>query len=465
MAIVIAVVLLVVGSVLFHFLSPWQLTPLASNWGNIDATLNLTLIVTGAVFVAVNLFMAWCIYRYRYDANRRSRYDPEDKRLEAWLTGLTTVGIAMLLAPGLLVWNAFVQVPEDHHTVEVVGAQWHWMFRYPGEDGELGRSDPRLISDANPFGIDPDDPASQDDILIFTPRGYLPADRPVLLNLRARDVLHNFKVPNFRAKMDMVPGQVTQMWLTPTRVGEFDLICAQLCGIGHFAMRGAVHVVDGNEFDEWLATQPTFADLQALPAADPQIGARHYASCIACHGADGLGNQALNAPAIAGMEAWYTERQLQYFRDGVRGAHPEDEVGRQMVAFANILDAEASRQVAAYIESMEAAPAVATVEGDAARGERVYRTCGGCHGRDGQGLLSTNAPRLAGMDDWYQMRQLEHFQRGVRGGHPDDMYGPQMRDMSRILVNDRAMRDVLAYINTLTGYENSIRPELAKRDN
>lgn len=466
MAIAIAVVVLLIATVAFHLLSPWNLTPLASNWGAIDSTINLTFWVTGLVFIAVNLFMAWCIVRYRYDKNRRALYEPEDKKLEGWLTGLTTLGIAALLAPGLIVWNQFVHVPEEAHEIDVVASQWHWYFRYPGEDGELGRTDPRLISDDNPFGMAPDDPAGQDDILVVTPRGYLPVDRPVKINLRARDVLHNFKVANFRAKMDVVPGQVSYMWLTPTRVGEFDLICAQLCGIGHFAMRGSIRIVEEDDFQAWLAEQPTFGELWNREPPDIAAGERHYTNCIACHGVAGEGNRALNAPAIAGMEAWYTKRQLEYFRTGARGAHEDDEYGRQMVPFANIVrDPDDVRNLAAYIEQMEPAEVAATVEGDAHRGERLYRTCGACHGRDGQGLHATNAPRLAGLDDWYQERQLRHFQDGVRGGHADDLYGPQMRDMSKILVNEAALRNVLAYINTLTGHEKPrMQPELAGRN-
>lgn len=466
MAIAIVVVLLLVASVSFHLLSPWTLTPLASNWGAIDSTINLTFWVTGFVFIAVNLFMAWCIVRYRYDKNRRSLYEPEDKKLEIWLTGLSTVGIAALLAPGLLVWNNFVDVPDDAHEVEVVGSQWHWYFRYPGDDGELGLTDPRLISNDNPFGIDANDPAAADDILVDTPRGYLPVDRPVRLNLRSRDVLHNFTVANFRAKMDLVPGQVTYIWLTPTRAGEYDIACAELCGIGHFAMRGSVRVVEEEAYQAWLAEQPTFAELQSHGPPDVAAGERHYANCIACHGSDGQGNQALNAPAIAGMEPWYTKRQLDYFRNGIRGAHEDDEHGAQMRAFASIVsDPETERDLAAYIAQMPAVDVASTIDGDATRGKRIFRTCGACHGRDGQGTQATNAPRLAGLDDWYQKRQLEYFQRGVRGGHEDDLYGPQMSAMSKILIDDTAMQDVIAYINTLTGHEQSrTQPALAGRN-
>ena len=100
------------------------MTPIASNWVAIDDTIELTLYITGVVFVAVNLFMAWAIFRYRFDPSRRSHYEPENKKLEIWLTVITSVGVAVMLAPGLIVWADFVNVPEDADEVDVVGAQW-----------------------------------------------------------------------------------------------------------------------------------------------------------------------------------------------------------------------------------------------------------------------------------------------------------------------------------------------------
>ena len=126
MALVIALIVLTVGSVLFHFISPWYLTPLASNWSTIDFTIDLTFWVTGFVFVAINGFMAYAVYRYRYNKDRRSEYRPENTKLELWLTGLTSIGVAALLAPGLFVWAEFVTPPDSASEVEAVGRQWHW---------------------------------------------------------------------------------------------------------------------------------------------------------------------------------------------------------------------------------------------------------------------------------------------------------------------------------------------------
>jgi cytochrome c oxidase subunit II len=450
MAIAIALVLLLLGSVLFHFLSPWQLTPLASNWGSIDDTISITFWVTGFVFLAVNLFMAWAIVRYRWRADRRAEYEPENKKLEWWLIGVTTVGIAALLAPGLFVWANYVTVPDDAHEVEVVGKQWHWSFRFPGEDGQFGRVDTRLVTGDNPLGMDPEDPAGMDDVLIHSSRVLLPLDRPVKALLRSRDVLHNFQVAQFRAKMDLVPGQLSYLWVTPTRTGEFEILCAELCGIGHFAMRGMVEVVEPEVFDQWLAAQPTYASLLARAPPDAEAGKPLYAPCAACHGAQGEGNAQMNAPRLAGQDAWYLIRQLEYFKSGARGAHADDTHGQQMRAFAGMLaDRTAMADLAAYVETFPVPPPVISIDGNPQRAARLWRNCGACHGNEGQGLQATQAPRLAGLDDWYLERQLDNFRRGIRGRHPGDAYGWQMAEMARLVSGDNATRDLIAYINQL----------------
>ncbi len=133
MAMAIILILLIVGTVLFHFLSPWWFTPIASNWGAIDDTIGITFWVTGFVFVAVNLFLAYVVLRYRHRKQERAHYEPENKKLEWWLIGLTTLGIVSMLAPGLVVWAKFVNVPEDAAQFEVISQQWHWSYRFPGK--------------------------------------------------------------------------------------------------------------------------------------------------------------------------------------------------------------------------------------------------------------------------------------------------------------------------------------------
>jgi cytochrome c oxidase subunit 2 len=450
MPLAVILILLVVGTVLFHILSPWWFTPIASNWSMMDDTVKLTFWVTGFVFIAVNLFMAYAIVRFRHRRSQTALYKPEDNKLEWGLTIVTTVGVALLLTPGLFVWAKFVTVPQDAVEVEVVGQQWNWSYRLPGKDGTLGATDASLISADNPFGLDPHDPRGQDDVLVASPELHLPVGKPVKILLRSRDVSHQFAVPQFRVKMDMVPGMVTYFWFTPTRVGSFNVLCEQLCGVAHFAMRGRVVVDDEATYQAWLASQPTFAQTRATVAGDPLAGAALYAVCSACHGAQGQGNPALNAPKLARQASWYLARQLRNFKAGLRGADSRDVYGQQMSPMAATLaDDAAIGNVVAYIATLPDAPAGSTVHGDASRGQSLYTTCAACHGTAGQGVWATNAPRLAGMSDWYLARQLGNFQTGLRGAHAQDFPGAQMAQLAAALRDQRSVNDVVAYVGTL----------------
>ncbi len=449
MAIAVVLIVLIVGSVLFHFLSPWWLTPLASNWGTMDDTINITFWVTGFVFVAVNLFMAVAVIRYRYRKGRQAAYQPENKKLEVWLTVLTTAGVAAMLAPGLFVWAKFVDVPHDASVVEAVGQQWHWSYRFPGKDGVLGTVDSRFVSDRNPFGMNPDDPKGQDDVLVKSPEVHLPIGKPVKVLLRSKDVLHNLSVAQIRVKMDLVPGLVTYFWFTPTRTGKFDLLCEELCGIAHFTMRGKLIVDEEPAFQAWLASYPTFAQSLARAGGDADAGRPLYAACAACHGAQGEGNAALHAPKLSGQGDWYLRRQLKNFKQGARGTHDKDVFGKMMAPMAATLaDDAAIEDVIAYIRTLPDKPAPATVQGNPRNGQRRYVNCGSCHGSEGRGIEATNAPRLKGMSDWYLRTQLKNFRDGIRGGHPRDMYGPQMAMMAAAFTDERAIDDLIAYIGT-----------------
>jgi len=255
--------IIIIASIIFHFWSPWWWTPVASNWGNIDTTIILTFWVTGGVFVAICLFMAYCVWRYRYRPDRRAEYEPENKKLEWRLTWLTSLGVAVLLAPGLLVWNQFVTVPKNAFNVEVVAYQWGWNYRLPGEDSILGKTDAKLVSYENPYGLNLNDPNGKDDIIVQDADLHLQIDQPVKINLRSLDVIHNFYVPQFRAKMDTLPGIVSYYWFTPTKTGKYEILCAEFCGTGHYAMRGTVLVDEKKDYNDWLAQQITFEQILA----------------------------------------------------------------------------------------------------------------------------------------------------------------------------------------------------------
>jgi cytochrome c oxidase subunit 2 len=452
MAIAIVIILLVIGSIVFHFISPWWFTAIASNWTAIDTTINITFWITGIVFVAVNSFLAYVIFRYKFNKNRRADYQPEDKKLETWLTIVTTLGVAALLAPGLVVWGEFVNVPEDADVFEAVGQQWHWSFRLPGKDNKMGRSAVELINEQNPFGLDPNDPSSQDDILINSNEMHLPIGRPVKALLRSKDVLHNFAVPQFRVKMDLVPGLTSYLWFTPTRQGRFELLCEELCGMAHYTMRGYVIVDSVEDYKTWLNKQVTFSQSVQAKQSDIHLGQQLYASCASCHGAQAEGNEALHAPKLAGLSVWYLKRQLTYFKNGSRGTHEQDIYGQQMATMTKLLvDDDAIVNVAGYINSLKPVALLSPNISSRAliKGQKLYKNCAFCHGKLGQGNFNTNAPKLAGQYDWYLKQQLTNYQNNIRGRHQGDIYGNQMLLMSKLLHDKNAIRNVVAYIGSL----------------
>ena len=253
----------IIGSIIFHVWTPWWWTDIASNWSAMDDTIILSFWIGGGVFILVCLFMVYCIFRYQYKEGRRSEYKPEDKKLEKGLTWLTTIGVVALLAPGLVVWNNYIRVPENAIQVEVMAWQWGWKYRLPGQDGKLGASNNRIISDNNPYGLNVDDPNGKDDVFVESNELHLLKDRPVKILLRSIDVLHNFYVPQFRSKMDAVPGTITYYWFEPNKNGEYEVLCAEYCGVAHYAMRGKVVVEDEGSYNKWLSEQETFSSFTA----------------------------------------------------------------------------------------------------------------------------------------------------------------------------------------------------------
>ena len=253
----------IIGSIVFHVWTPWWWTDIASNWSAMDDTIILSFWIGGGVFILVCLFMVYCIFRYQYKEGRRSEYKPEDKKLEKGLTWLTTIGVVALLAPGLVVWNNYIRVPDNAIQVEVMAWQWGWKYRLPGQDGKLGASNNRIISDDNPYGLNIDDPNGKDDVFVESNELHLLKDRPVKILLRSIDVLHNFYVPQFRSKMDAVPGTITYYWFEPNKNGEYEVLCAEYCGVAHYAMRGKVVVEDEVSYNKWLSEQETFSSFTA----------------------------------------------------------------------------------------------------------------------------------------------------------------------------------------------------------
>jgi cytochrome c oxidase subunit 2 len=434
MALAIILVLLLVGSVIFNFVSPWQATPVASNWGSIDTTIVITLIITGIFFIGITLFVAYVLVKYRHRASagngrHQASYEPDNKKMEWWLTGITTVGICALLAPGLVVYSDFVHVPKEATEVEVVGKQWMWSYRLPGEDGKLGQVKVKLIDFSNPFGIDPEDPHGQDDVLINSNELHLPIDKPVKMLLRSLDVLHNFYVPHFRAKMDMVPGQITYFWFTPTREGSFEVLCAEYCGVAHYNMQGTVVVNNASDYQRWLDQQPRFAySANSQPGNGAVEQGRQLAEgsgCLACHSIDGSKSLGPTWKGLVGKTETLQDGSTvvvdaAYFNESITDPAAKIVQGYPPVMVAYAFSEQQLESLMAYSKSLDTAAVEGSDKVDEAirKGQQLSQQLGciACHSVDGSKSLGPS---------W----------KGINGRTET------MADGSSVLVNDDYLRE------------------------
>ena len=234
---------------------------LASRHGaGIDAMLRYLLVTVGGLLLTSYLALAYFIWR----GSRCQEIGPRlaSRKTEVTLSVALGLGMAIIaeggvLAIGMPVWSEYFDAvpPADAIVIDVTAQQFMWNVRYPGPDGQFGRTDPRLIDDtANPIGLDRTDPAGKDDILTLN-EITVPFGRAVRVRLHSKDVIHSFFLPNFRVKQDAVPGMTPEVVFFPTRTGNFELACAELCGLAHYRMRGFFNVVTQPEFDEWLRKQ------------------------------------------------------------------------------------------------------------------------------------------------------------------------------------------------------------------
>jgi cytochrome c oxidase subunit 2 len=237
------------------------LPELASRHGaGIDAMLRYLLATVGALFVAGYAALAILIWQgsRRLSVGKRLA----SRKTEVVLALVLGLGMAVIaeggvLAIGIPVWSEYfeAQPPADATLIEVTAQQFMWNVRYPGADGVFGRTDPKLVDEtANPLGLDRSDPAGKDDVVsqndITVPFGHA-----VHVRLHSKDVIHSFFLPNFRVKQDAVPGMTPEVVFFPTRLGTYELACAELCGLAHYRMRGFFHVVTAKEFADWLHRQ------------------------------------------------------------------------------------------------------------------------------------------------------------------------------------------------------------------
>jgi cytochrome c oxidase subunit 2 len=256
----------------------------------VDTLIYVTLAITGVVFVITQIALFWFAFKYQEKEGRKAFYFPHNNKLEVIWTVIPAIALTVLVAFGLKHWFQLTsEAPKDAAVVEVTGKQFNWIFRYPGKDGALGRRDIKNIdpSAGNELGLDWNDPLNKDD---FMPTElHLVVGKPVKFIIGSRDVIHDVGLPHFRMKMDAVPGIPTTLWFTPRfttkqmkeKTGDpdftFEISCDQMCGSGHYSMRGVIVVETQDEYDKWVASQKstyslTHADTAApaAPAGEPK---------------------------------------------------------------------------------------------------------------------------------------------------------------------------------------------------
>jgi cytochrome c oxidase subunit 2 len=255
LAIALVIWLITIITVVIAFGQYWWLPELASEQGaGVDSQLVLTMIVIGVVFFLAQMALGLFVFMFRQRGNERASYWHESPKLEILWTSATAVIFIGLGLLGQKVWAQYHlrEASPDALRIEVTGQQFVWNIRYPGLDGTFGQTRPDLINDQdNPVGIDPRDRAGRDDIVTVN-RLTVPINREVEIILRSKDVIHSFYVPWMRIKQDAVPGMAIRIRFKATKMGEFEIACAELCGLGHHRMRGFLAVMTEGDFNNWL---------------------------------------------------------------------------------------------------------------------------------------------------------------------------------------------------------------------
>jgi cytochrome c oxidase subunit 2 len=249
------ILVLIVASLYLFIAQPYWFPKLASEHGaRIDSLFMAVLVVSGIAFVLVQGALGYFVARYGENSNERASYWHDNPKAEAILLIMTAVILTVLVFMGQRVWASiyFSDAPTNATIIQVTGEQFAWNFHYPGPDGQFGRTDNKLITGTNPIGLDKDDPAAKDDVLSIGVM-HAPVGKPVRVRLRSKDVIHSFFLPNFRMKQDAVPGMGIEVWFTPTQAGQYEIACAELCGLGHYRMKGALTVDESQDaFNKWL---------------------------------------------------------------------------------------------------------------------------------------------------------------------------------------------------------------------
>jgi cytochrome c oxidase subunit 2 len=224
----------------------------------LDTITGLVHLLMAALFIGWGTFFVYTLVRFRQGRNPKAAYESTRSTATTWAEVLIVLAeLILLVGFSIPAWATRVNAlpPADQAlTVRVVAEQFAWNVHYSGPDGMFGSTDLKLTAADNPLGIVPGSAHAADDVTTIGEL-VIPVDRPVIVQLTAKDVIHSFGIPAMRVKQDAIPGMTTPVWFTPTRIGEYEIACSQLCGLGHYRMRGFVRVVSAADYARWLASQ------------------------------------------------------------------------------------------------------------------------------------------------------------------------------------------------------------------
>jgi len=247
------------------------LPPNASEHGyQIDHIIEFSHWFMGALFVGWSVFFIYVLLRFRKGKHPVADHEGVKSGISTHLEfAVVLIEAVLLIGFAVPLWAKRVnQFPDDKDAIVVhaIGQQFSWNFHLPGPDGQFGRRDVALLSNSNQIGLDYNDPAAKDDIVTQTEL-HVPVDRPVIIELSSKDVIHNFCLPHMRMAQDAIPGQIIPMWFKPIKKGSYEVVCGQLCGLGHYSMNGMLVVDDPAEYQAWLKERVELSGSPTAPAA------------------------------------------------------------------------------------------------------------------------------------------------------------------------------------------------------
>ena len=256
--------------------------PNASEHGyQIDHIIEFTQWFMGALFLGWSVFFIYTLCRFRRSRNPVANHEGVTSGISTHLEfAVVLIEAVLLIGFAVPLWakrvNAF-PADKDAIVVQAVGQQFNWNFHLPGPDGVFGRREVDLVTNTNPLGLDPTDPQGQDDLTALGEL-HVPIDRNVIIDISSKDVIHNFDIPAMRIAQDAIPGQIIPMWFKPVKVGSYEIVCGQLCGLGHYGMKGSLVVDTPADYQAWLKERKELSGTQSAPpplerpAGEPPVG-------------------------------------------------------------------------------------------------------------------------------------------------------------------------------------------------